>query len=419
MEHILINPPDPNKPIDNGTPPAPKMVLDDVNIAVPIVNTPVNPPAPIVDPPAPIINDDIVIPANNPPVNVDVNNTDNNVTIEGVDYVLDVNGNATKDGAIVYTKDQLEDDTDNTDENDYISLVQQQVGLELHDETGTPIQFENTVDGFVAREKAIIDKVKKDTASHVYNTMINETPEISQLLNYKKLHGSLEGFSFNTDYIAPVYIENDAQNHKLLITKELQLKGLSSKDIEITIKGLEIDNSLGDRAKESESYLITKKNEHEVEQRNVIAEKQRTEQESLEKTYGVTIDNRGTIKPLNIEGSIYDIVVNKGKVGDFVIPATGIVVTRNGKKEVITREAIFNYIAITTPSGYSQLQIDEAKASKDNNYKVNKALKLLLGTTHTQNSPVKRVKMLRTGTNIPNQSKVVSSGDQIVFKFNT
>ena len=412
MKQVIINPPDPNKPIDNGTPPPPNMVLNDNDATPPaVVVPPTDNGTPPVDTGVPPV--DTIIPPN---VTPPISNTDNDVEIEGIVYTLDSDGNATKDGAIVYTRDQLEEDST---ADDYISLVQQQVGLELYDDNGTPLQFENTVDGFVAREKAIIDKVKKDTSAHVYNSLLNDTPEISQLLNYKKLHGSLEGFSFNTDYSAPVYIENDIQNHKLLITKELQLKGLSSKDIDITLKGLEIDNSLSDRAKESESYLITKKNEHELEQQRSIADKQRVEQESLEKIYGVTIDNRGTIKPLNIEGSIYDIVVNKGKVGDFVIPATGIVVTRNGRKEVITREAIFNYIAITTPSGYSQLQIDEAKASKDNNYKVSKALKLLLGTTHTQSSPVKRLKMQRIASGTTTQSKTVASGDKIVFKFNT
>ena len=40
MEQIIINPPDPNKPIDNGTPPPPNIVLNDDGVTPPAVVIP-------------------------------------------------------------------------------------------------------------------------------------------------------------------------------------------------------------------------------------------------------------------------------------------------------------------------------------------------------------------------------------------
>jgi len=402
-EQIVIPTLDPNQPIDNGTPPPPVIVLGDDGKPVEQVNVPpVDPPTHPVDTPP--------IPPVDPPADIPPTDT-NEVEIEGVAYQLDAEGNALKDGVIVYTKDQLEDEGD-----DYIALIQQGTGVEVIDDAGQPIVFENSVQGLVAREKAIIAKVTKDAQQTAINSLFEANPEINQILNYKKLHGSLEGFDFKTTYNTISFIENDINNHKQLITKELQLKGLSPRDIEITLKGLEIDNSLSVRAKESEAYLITKQTEVDQEQQRQIVEKQRLQTEQLEKTYGVTVNRDGSVKPLNIEGSIHDIVVNKGKIGDYVIPVTGIVVTRDGKKQVITREAIFNYIAITNETGFSQMQIDEYNKSKDNNYKVSKALQLLLGDKHDKSATlVKRIKTLKNTTSKPIASNTISSGDKIVM----
>ena len=403
----IIIPNDPNIKPDLGTPPPPTIVLDD--IAKPVDDiTKVIPDA-----------DKVSIPNNNPDIIPAVNSDDVvtpvEVEIEGVTYTLDDAGNALLNGNIVYTADQLEDQGG---EDDYITLIEQNTGLQVLDETGNPIQFENSVEGLVAREKAIVEKVKNETRKNVLNELTSTNPEITQILNYKKLHGTIEGFKLNTDYSTVSFVENDKENHKQLISEELRVKGLSQKDIDITLKGLEIDNSLATRAKESEAYLLTITNERNQRIQQEIADKQRIQTEQLEKVYGVTFENK-KVKPLNVEGSIYDLIVTKGKINDFEIPTSGIVVTKNGKKEVLTREAIFNYIAIATPNGYSQAQIDDAAYTENNSNKIARYLKNLLGQPSSTSQPVKLIKKVKgVPSNVINNNKPGGS-DKIVFNFKT
>lgn len=399
----IVPPVNPNITPDLGTPPPPNIVIDDT-VAPADDTTKVVPP---VDP--------VVIPTSTPDAVVPEPTSPTEVEIEGVTYTLDVAGNAVLNGNIVYTADQLEEQGGG---EDYITLIEQNTGLQVLDETGNPIQFENSVEGLVAREKAIVEKVKNETRNSVLNELTSRNPEITQILNYKKLHGTLEGFKLNTDYSTVSFIEGDKDNHKQLISEELRVKGLSQKDIDITLKGLEIDNSLSDRAKESEAYLLTVTNERNRRMQQEIADRERIQTEQIEKVYGVTFENK-KVKPLNIEGSIYDLIVTKGKINDFEIPTSGIVVTRNGRKEVFTREAIFNYIAIATPNGYSQAQIDDAQYIENNANKISRYLKNLLGQPSSTSQPVKLIKKVKGVPNNITNSNKVSGQDKIIFNFKT
>lgn len=399
----IVPPVNPNIIPDLGTPPPPNIVIDDI-VAPADDTTKVVPP---VDP--------VVIPTPTPDEVVPEPTNPTEVEIEGVTYTLDVAGNAVLNGNIVYTADQLEEQGG---DEDYVTLIEQNTGLQVLDETGNPIQFENSVEGLVAREKAIVEKVKNETRNNVLNELTSRNPEITQILNYKKLHGTLEGFKLNTDYSTVSFIEGDKDNHKQLISEELRVKGLSQKDIDITLKGLEIDNSLSDRAKESEAYLLTVTNERNRRMQQEIAERERIQTEQIEKVYGVTFENK-KVKPLNIEGSIYDLIVTKGKINDFEIPTSGIVVTRNGRKEVFTREAIFNYIAIATPNGYSQAQIDDAQYIENNANKISRYLKNLLGQPSSTSQPVKLIKKVKGVPNNINNNNKVSGQDKIIFNFKT
>jgi hypothetical protein len=88
---------------------------------------------------------------------------------------------------------------------------------------------------------------------------------------------------------------------------------------------------------------------------------------------------------------MYDIIVTKGKINDFVIPSTGIVVVKNGKKEVYTKERIFNYIAIPVKNGLSQAQLDERELYSNKSNLINNYLKILLGQGVNKTTPIRPV----------------------------
>ena len=81
------------------------------------------------------------------------------VEIDGESYSIDDNGNAVKDGKVVYTKEQLdsfEEATKEVDENTAtIEDLEKITGIEIKDENGNPVRHEMTVEGLAEREIAI------------------------------------------------------------------------------------------------------------------------------------------------------------------------------------------------------------------------------------------------------------------------
>lgn len=297
------------------------------------------------------------------------------IEVDGKQYTLDANGNAVgEDGQVAFTKDQLEPDAG--DQPSQVQQVAEKTGIEIQDEEGKPVVFEDTIEGFAQRELAIANKVAKDTQASTLNYLYSTHPEIKQLLNYKELHGSLEGFSFKKNYSLYTYVADDVNNHKSLISEEFRLKGLSNEDIEMYVKSFEIEGKLSERALLAEKNLKQYAKDANAQEEAKVQEKRLAEQQSIEKEYGVTLDKKGQVVPLNIEGSYYDYIVSKGKIGAFEIPQTGITVKRDGKQVTFTREDIFNYIARNAGNGMSQAQIDDA------NYISNKENRLLRYLRH-------------------------------------
>jgi hypothetical protein len=85
------------------------------------------------------------------------------VEIDGVEYDLDSNGNAIKDGTIFKTKIELEElskviDEEN-EEDDSLDLnnIAKELNLEFKDDSGNPISFEPTKEGLVEFVQAVYD----------------------------------------------------------------------------------------------------------------------------------------------------------------------------------------------------------------------------------------------------------------------
>lgn len=336
----------------------------------------------------------VVIPPTDPPKSTDsptepptdpsitdpeLTDDDEIVEIDGKEYTIDKDGNATLDGKVVYSVDKLKE-LEQSSEEDYIASVEAKTGIKVFDEEGQEIKYENSVEGFIQREIDVFNQGKQMAIEEVYTNLYSQHPEIKQLLMYKELYGDLKNFKFDKNYSNRKFIEGNEENNISLVREELSLKGLNDEDIDLQIDALKMNNKLSERAKNSEKYLIEQGKRENSSLETAIAEKRRKQIEQQEDYYGVTFKD-GVVIPLNKEGSVYDKVVEKGKIGNYDIPITGITFNKNGKIINLTRKQIFDYISVARENGLSQAQIDDRNYTQNMDNLLLRYLSHLLGKT--------------------------------------
>lgn len=344
-------------------------------------NPDLNPPSVVIPPTEPPKPTD---PPTNPPTDpptTDPEPTDDDeiIEVDGKEYIIDKDGNATLDGKVVYTVDKLKE-LEQSSEEDYIASVEAKTGIKVFDEEGQEVKYENSVEGFIQREIDVFNQGKQMAIEEVYTNLYSQHPEIKQLLMYKELYGDLKNFKFDKNYSNRKFIEGNEENNISLVREELSLKGLNDEDIDLQIDALKMNNKLSERAKNSEKYLIEQGKRENSSLETAIAEKRRKQIEQQENYYGVTFKD-GVVIPLNKEGSVYDKVVEKGKIGNYDIPITGITFNKNGKIINLTRKQIFDYISVARENGLSQAQIDDRNYTQNMDNLLLRYLSHLLGKT--------------------------------------
>lgn len=339
------------------------------------------------------------------------------VTIEGVDYKNDADGNIVNDkGEVVYTKEQYQalsadntptlpeniqsevtiegdsrklylhkdghlvdeagntvmskEDFDKANEGNQTSiddiLLQASAisGLELVDEEGKPLTFELTPEGIAKRDTYLRDHFYNLGKEEFLTNLAKEDPDFIDLYQYKKAHGSLEGYTKQVDY-TKVELTDDEHQQISVITAREKLAGRTDEEIQSYINYLKANKTLKDYADKSLKILAdnqVKTQQAKIENENAI---KRDQQAKIEKFYGIKYEN-GKEVDLNIEGSIYDKIVKKGTIGELTIPATGIVVKTDKGSKTFTRKDIFSYISKPVDKyGNSQADIDDYNKMRD------------------------------------------------------
>ncbi len=124
-------------------------------------------------------------------------------TDEGdVEYELDAEGNAVKDGQIVYTKAQLDEfaAAEQQEETIDVSAISAISGLTPVNADGTPKQYEMTVEGLAQRDADIAEIARHQAESEAITNFFRANPDIHQAALYKQTYGSLEGFANHVDW---------------------------------------------------------------------------------------------------------------------------------------------------------------------------------------------------------------------------
>lgn len=291
------------------------------------------------------------------------------IEIDGVIYTVDDNGNAVDDsGNIKFTKEQIDSmesqDGDDAKPDNYIDAISKVTGIVLKDDKGNILNFESTVEGFAQREVAVKALGEKEGFDKGFKKFLESNPDIASIIDYKNKYGTVEGYSSKIDY-SKIEIKNDESLLSDLIYKAEIQKGTSPERAKRIVEFAKANNSLKEDATESLEWL--RKNQ-EAEINRIRQEREAAYREEIEKEikfYGVSYEDDGTVKVHNAPGSLYDIVVNKGVIGEYSLPKEGIRIKTEDGEKLMSREEIFEYFAkpVTEINGivYSQAQLDEIK----------------------------------------------------------
>lgn len=312
-------------------------------------------------------------------------------TDEGdVEYELDAEGNAVKDGQIVYTKAQLDEfaAAEQQEETIDVSAISAISGLTPVNADGTPKQYDMTVEGLAQRDADIAEIARHQAESEAITNFFRANPDIHQAALYKQTYGSLEGFANHIDWTTMSIEDKSEAQLEAIIRSAEKRKGTSDAQIDRIIRFSKADKVLNETAKESLDYLAANQ-KREIEEATARQEAQwKAEQDELDKAYGITYDDHGKAKVLNVPDSLYDKIVNKGTIGGLAIPTAGVKRTVNGKEQILTRKDIVKYL--TAPvveigdSLYTQAQKDVFDMLADNETFAMVALRNLLGADISQ-----------------------------------
>ena len=312
-------------------------------------------------------------------------------TDEGdVEYELDAEGNAVKDGQIVYTKAQLDEfaAAEQQEETIDISAISAISGLTPVNADGTPKQYDMTVEGLAQRDADIAEIARHQAESEAITNFFRANPDIHQAALYKQTYGSLEGFANHVDWTTMSIEDKSEAQLEAIIRSAEKRKGTSDAQIDRIIRFSKADKVLNETAKESLDYLAANQ-KREIEEATARQEAQwKAEQDELDKAYGITYDDHGKAKVLNVPDSLYDKIVNKGTIGGLAIPIAGVKRTVDGKEQILTRKDLVKYL--TAPvveigdSLYTQAQKDVFDMLADNETFAMVALRNLLGADISQ-----------------------------------
>lgn len=307
-----------------------------------------------------------------------------------IEYDLDADGNVVKDGEIIYTKAQLDEfaAAETQEETIDVSAISAISGLTPVNADGTPKQYEMTVEGLAQRDADIAEIARHQAESEAINNFFRTNPDIYQAALYKQTYGSLEGFANHVDWTTMTLEDKSDDQLEAVIRSAEKRKGTSDAQIERIIRFSKADKVLNETAKESLDYLAANQ-KREIEEATARQEAQwKAEQDELDKAYGITYDDHGKAKVLNVPDSLYDKIVNKGTIGGLIIPTAGVKRTVNGKEQILTRKDLVKYL--TAPvveigdSLYTQAQKDVFDMLADNETFAMIALRNLLGTDISQ-----------------------------------
>lgn len=264
--------------------------------------------------------------------------------------IVDAQGNLIdKDGNVFKTKDEANDylnqfdsdgDGDGQEEEFSIKTIQEAIGVDVVDDKGKKVKFDNTPDGIKSYVNSVIEIRESEIAEAAINRLYQDVPVLPDIINYYVANGgSLEGYNEIPDRTQIVVDDNNVSQQKAIIKqahKEFGRRG----DVNKYIKYLEDSGQLLETAKDELAALQQANKEEHERLRQQAEARIKADEEASEKYWN------GVKK-----------VIDSKKIAGYQIP-DNIIISRDGKKISATPQDFFNYLYQVDDNGKSRYVYD-------------------------------------------------------------
>lgn len=271
------------------------------------------------------------------------------VTVGEDSYTVDANGNLLdKDNNIFKSSNEVAEwlaqfeTVDDEDDADAINLanIQKAIGIELSDENGNPVEFENSIEGIKSYINGVVEANREDNYRTAFNSIQQQYPFIDDVINYWVANNnSLEGYNEIPDRSKIEVIPNNVAQHEAII-RQAWVESKRPGNIEDYLQYLKSSGNLESVARDELKGL----QQLDADYRERIAQ-QAEEVEAKQQQYIAEYWN-----------SVQDIV-QSGKIAGYDIPET-ITVNRDGRSIAVGRNEFFNYLYQVDGEGKSMYQRD-------------------------------------------------------------
>ena len=283
---------------------------------------------------------------------IDVSTLEAGTKIDTPDGILivDAQGNLIdKDGNVFKTKDEANDylnqfdadgDGDGQEEELSIKTIQEAIGVDVVDDKGKKVKFDNTPEGIKSYVNSVIEIRESEIAEAAINRLYQDVPVLPDIINYYVANGgSLEGYNEIPDRTQIVIDDNNVSQQKAIIKqahKEFGRRG----DVNKYIKYLEDSGQLLETAKDELAALQQADKEEHERLRQQAEARIKADEEASEKYWN------GVKK-----------VIDSKKIAGYQIP-DNIIISRDGKKISATPQDFFNYLYQVDDNGKSRYVYD-------------------------------------------------------------
>lgn len=252
----------------------------------------------------------------------------NTYTVAENGDIVDSDGNVFKEAKDVQAWLD-ENNTVDTDENGELSIdaIREAVGIDVTDENGKAVEFDNTPAGVRSYVDSVIAIKSTEIQQGTINKLFNDNPLLKQFIDYVQITGTPRGFGDIPDRSGIQLDKDNPEQLKAVIRMAAQEFGNASLN-ESYIKYLQDSGALYDEAKNQLQALVGKDQAYrkEIEQR---AEQERQAQEASIQQYWKGVNE----------------AINKRVIGGYKLPES-FVKNINGQKVTLTPNDFYDYVAL-------------------------------------------------------------------------
>lgn len=277
------------------------------------------------------------------------------IEFDGTTYTVAENGDIVDEKGEVFKEaanvaewlKEVERVDDNADTTITIDSVIDAIGIEVTDEAGKPVEFENTIEGIRGYINSVLEVEREENMATAIESLYERYPIVEDVLNYYIANGnSLEGFGEVKDR-SNIVIDDANEAQQISIVKTVWEEQGRKGNLEAYIQYLKSSNTLAAVAKEELAGLQESDKQRREE---LAAEAEKAEQERLE-------SNRKYWEGVKQ-------VIDKREIAGYSIPDT-IIVNREGKKLSVTPEDFFNYVHRVDQHGRTAYSYDLEKETPE------------------------------------------------------